>query len=307
MSPTVSYVLVTPAKNEEMTIGLTIESVVQQTVQPAAWVIVSDGSTDRTDEIVRSAHRAHPWISLLTLAHRADRNFAAVVRATEAGIRALPTTTYGFIGLLDADVQFGAAYFGTLLEEFATNPRLGLAGGVVIDVGLRKDVLPRNRRDVPGAVQFFRRECFESLGGLLAIPEGGWDALTCARARMQGFETRLVTRLVVDHLKPRNIAEGSALRRVWQLGVRDYALGYHPLFELLKCLARAFERPTIVGSLARWTGYCCAVFRQQPRLVPPALLAFVRREQMGRMFPRLVSPETTSPVASPSGAPSAPS
>ena len=97
--------------------------------------------------------------------------------------------------------------------------------------------------DVPGAVQFFRRECFESLGGLIAIPEGGWDALTCAVARLRGYETRLFTDLIVDHHKPRNIAHGGHLRRLWQMGVRDYGLGYHTLFEFVKCCGKLHHRP----------------------------------------------------------------
>src|ERR1035437_9046662 len=193
MNPRGQYVLVTPAKNEEALIGETIKSVVGQTVRPAEWMIVSDGSTDRTDEIVRAATVVEPWIRLLPLPPRAQRSFAAVVHATEAGVRALAVRGYEYIGLLDSDVRFQPDYFKRVIDCFERSPRLGLAGGVVIDVGLPKDRLPRNRQDVPGAVQFFRRACFEGLGGLLAIPEGGWDALTCARARMVGFETRLLT------------------------------------------------------------------------------------------------------------------
>lgn len=278
------YVLVTPVKNEESFIGQTIDSVVNQTVRPAEWMVVSDGSTDRTDEIVRAAAAMHPWIRLLPLPPRAQRSFAAVVHATEAGIRALAAKDYEFIGLLDSDVRFQPDYFERVLESFAASPRLGLAGGVVIDIGLPKDRFPRNRQDVPGAMQFFRRACFEQLGGLVAIPEGGWDALTCARARMLGYETRLLTHLVVDHLKPRNIAEGGVFRRKWQMGVRDYALGYHPLFELVKCLGRWRDPPLLLGACCWWTGFCAAMVRRRPRQIPASLLAFVRREQQLRLW-----------------------
>jgi len=281
------YVLVTPAKNEEATIAVTIASVVNQVVRPAEWVIVSDGSTDRTDEIVRAAALSHPWICLLPLPPRRQRSFAAVVQATEAGVRALTLASYSYIGLLDSDVRFQPDYFQKVLETFEASPQLGLAGGVVIDLGSPRDRLPRNRKDVPGAVQFFRRRCFEALNGLLAIPEGGWDGLTCARARMLGFETRLLTELVVDHLKPRNISEGGVLRRHWQMGVRDYAVGYHPLFESAKCLARLFDSPAFVGSSARWIGYCRAAFQRRERLVPPDLLRFLRAEQKQRLLPKL--------------------
>jgi hypothetical protein len=278
-----AYVLVTPVRNELATIARTLEAVTGQTRQPAEWVIVSDGSTDGTNAAVETAARAHPWIRLLALPARTGRSFAAVVHNTEAGIRALTMRDYRYLGLLDADVDLQRDYFETLVARFESNPGLGLAGGVVIDPGRPKDLLPRNRIDVPGAVQMFRRECFECLGGLVPVPEGGWDCLTCAMARMHGFETRLMTDLVVDHLKPRNASQGGPLRRVFQLGVRDYALGYHPLFELVKCAGRIAAPPVALAALAHWFGYCFAAARRRRRVVPPAIVSHVRKEQRDRL------------------------
>ncbi len=279
-----TYVLVTPVKNEARFIPGTIASVIAQTSRPMEWVIVSDGSTDETDAIVARASQEHPWIHLLQLPQRNNRDFAAVVIATEAGFKALTCRDYRYLGLLDADVSFGSEYFTTIMDRFACNRRLGLAGGVVLDPDMPISAIPRNRFDVPGAVQFFRRECFESLGGLFAIPEGGWDALTCAKARMNGYQTALFVDLVVKHHKPRNIASGGILRRKWQLGVRDYALGYHPLFELAKCVSRLGERPRIIGAFAWWFGFCNACLRRRKRLLPSDLLAYVQREQFGRFL-----------------------
>ena len=286
------YVLVTPVRDEEKTIGLTIASVLAQTQLPREWVIVSDGSTDRTNQIVSEAASEHPWIRLLALPPRAGRDFAAVVKNTERGVRTLECRDYAFLGLLDADVSFQADYFEQILTRFAAAEKLGLAGGVVIDVGTPRDRLPRNRRDVPGAVQFFRRQCFESLGGLIAIPEGGWDALTCAVARLRGYETRLVTDLIVDHHKPRNVAHGGQLRRRWQLGIRDYGLGYHPLFEFVKCCGKLHQHPFYFGAAAWWLGYCSATLQRRRRIIPAELAAFVRREQAARLRRLLAHPSS---------------
>jgi glycosyltransferase involved in cell wall biosynthesis len=274
---------VTPVRDEIATIGRTIDSVVRQTVRPAEWVIVSDGSTDGTNEAVEKAALHNSWIRLLALPARSERSFAAVVRNTEAGVAALLCRDYQYLGLLDADVEFNSKYFESLISCFEASPQLGLAGGVVIDVGQPRNRFPRNRIDVPGAVQLFRRACFERLGGLMAIPEGGWDGLTCAVARMRGFETRLVTDLVVDHLKPRNISQGGPLRRVWQLGVRDYAMGYDAIFELVKCMSRVAEPPFLVSACARWLGFCAATVQRRPRVVPSDVVAHVRHEQRHRM------------------------
>lgn len=283
------YVLVTPVRDEASLLPKTIASVVAQTRLPAEWIIVSDGSTDGTDEIVGLASAQHPWIRLLALAPRPGRCFAAVVLNTETGIRHLKSNRHSFVGLLDADVEFQPDYFEQLIMRFKLDPGLGLAGGVVIDVGRPRDHFPRNLIDVPGAVQFFRRECFERIGGLPPITEGGWDMIACAMARMHGYQTRLFTDLVVDHLKPRNISQGGAVRRKWQLGVRDYAAGYHPIFEVVKCISRLKDPPFVIGALAWWVGYCTAVLQRRKRIVDSALVAHVRHEQLHRLSHLLFS------------------
>ena len=282
--PATTYVLVTPVKNEATLIGRTIASVVGQTVLPSEWIIVSDGSTDGTDEIVAEAATVHPWIKLERMPPREGRCFAAVVRVTEHGIRCLSCTEYGFLGLLDSDVTFQDCYFEQLICRFEAEPALGLAGGVVIDIGLPCDRFPRNKQYVPGAVQFFRRECFEKIGGLVPIPEGGWDGMTCAMARMHGYDTKLFTDLVVDHLKPRNISQGGVVRRKWQMGLRDYAAGYHPLFETVKCFSRLNDRPFVIGAVAWWIGYLMAAVHRRPRVISPELVAYVQKEQIERLL-----------------------
>jgi poly-beta-1,6-N-acetyl-D-glucosamine synthase len=283
VSDPIKYVIITPVKDEEAFIGETISSVIGQSLCPIQWVIVNDGSSDQTEEIVQNAAIQHSWILLVGLPPRGDRSFSAVVHATAAGVSALTVADYHYIGLLDSDVRFEKDYFKKVIKHFEASPNLGLGGGMVVDPGQRKDRLPRNRQDVPGAAQFFRRECFERLGGLIAIPEGGWDALTCVRARMLGYETRLFTDLVVDHLKPRNIAEGGVLQRKWRMGIRDYALGYHLVFEVFKCIGRLAEFPPIAGAFAWLAGYFGAGLSRRKRLIPDDLIRFNQAEQRERL------------------------
>ncbi|MGH7996965.1 MAG: glycosyltransferase [Opitutaceae bacterium] len=277
------YVLVTPVRNEERTIAETIRAVLAQTLLPAEWVIVSDGSTDRTDEIVREYAANHAFVRLLRREPASDRNFASVVHAIEAGIAYVRTGGFDYIGLLDADVRFRPSYFETLISHFENSLKLGLAGGLVLDVPMIERHHQR-LQDVAGATQFFRRSCFESLGGLVAIREGGWDAITNFQTRANGYETRTFPDLIVEHLKPRNSAEGGLIRRKWQFGVRDYALGYDPLFEFAKCVARWRERPWLIGTLLRMAGFAWAGLNRRPRSLPPSLLTAIRREQRRRML-----------------------
>jgi glycosyltransferase involved in cell wall biosynthesis len=281
--PERTYVLVTPARNEQATIEETIKSVASQSILPKEWIVVSDRSTDRTDEMVRAAAGRHEFIRLLRLEGAPGHSFAAVVRATEAGVQALRTRDYAYLGLLDADVRFGPDYYEKLMGEFELDAKLGLAGGLVLDVGDTVKRAYQNLNEVAGATQFFSRRCFESLGGLLAIPEGGWDAITCVRARMNGFRTATFPNILMEHLKPRNIAKGNWFQRFAQLGQRDYALGGHPLFEAVKCASRWMERPVLLAALARLCGYTGMWLKGAMPYPPPPVLAYLRREQLSRL------------------------
>lgn len=284
MSASGKYVLITPTRDEEAVIGETIASVVSQSLRPLEWVIVSDGSTDRTDSIIQEARKENPWIKLIQLPPREGRCFGAVARASKLAVRALTVTDYDYVGLLDSDLRFGPDYFATLISRFEEDKSLGLAGGRVVDPGDEDTPPPDNLKDVPGAVQFFRRSCFESLRDIHAIPEGGWDMLTCAESRLNGYTTRLFPDLIVSHLKPRNIAHGGILQRRWQCGVRDHALGYHPLFETVKCLRRLRERPYVLSSVAWWLGYMTSLVRRKRREIPADLASFIHKEQLERLL-----------------------
>lgn len=280
------YVLVTPVRNEERTIEITIRSVLEQTIRPVEWIIVSDASTDRTDEIVSRFAEKNDFIKLLRLEKRPGRSFGSVVFATQAGIGHLHEKGYEFIGLLDADIKLPPSFYETLMARMVEDPSLGLTGGLVSDVCEGRRIPNRGSlRDVAGAVQFFRRSCFDALGGLLAIPEGGWDVLTCVQARMHGFKTCTFQDIEVDHLKPRNVAEGNVIRRNWQLGLREYALGNHPVFEVVKCTFRVIDRPFFVGAASRFAGFATGYVTRRQRFLPAPLIQYLRAEQKARIFP----------------------
>jgi hypothetical protein len=220
---------------------------------------------------------------LLELPPREGRCFSSVVMNTMAAISHLESTNHAYLGLLDADVVFDADYYENTMRFFECDPMLGLAGGVVVDPGESRERVPRNRLEIPGAVQFFRKECFDAIGGLIAIPEGGWDGISCVMARMAGYRTSLLSELVVDHLKPRNVSQGNVLKRRWQMGLRDFAVGYHPCFEVVKCLSRIGDAPWVVGSFAWWSGYVSGWITRKKFIVPEPVRQHLRHEQISRM------------------------
>ena len=161
-----TYVLITPARNEALFIEKTIISVAAQTFRPIKWVIVSDGSTDATDDIVRKYAKDYNWIELVRTPEHSERHFAAKVHAFNAGYVRVKDLGYEIIGNLDADVSFDEKdYFAFLVSKFAEDRRLGVGGTPYRHENSRCDSRFINVEDVVGACQLFRRECFEEIGG----------------------------------------------------------------------------------------------------------------------------------------------
>src|SRR5262249_51835178 len=158
---------------------------------PLKWIIVSDGSTDDTDRIVADASRERPFIELISVKAGSARSFGSKALAFQKGYQALAATRYDFIGNLDADVTFEPGYYERILQEMAKNARLGVAGGVIFDKtpsGFKRTTSSLNH--AVGAVQFWRRECFEAVGGYRPATVGGVDSLAELTARMKGWETK---------------------------------------------------------------------------------------------------------------------
>jgi len=280
-----SYVLVTAARNEEAYIERTIQSVVAQTVLPLRWVIVSDGSTDRTDEIVKRYADRYDYIEYLRLESNAKRDFASQVYGQHAGAERLRSLDYELIGMLDADITVEPDYYERILREFRRDPELGLAGGVLFD--LRRGKWVRQRvtlsLNVSGPVQMFRRECFEAIGGYVPLEKGGQDAVAEVMVRMHGWQVRSFDDIQVLHYRPTGTEGRSMYRAQFLSGSEEYLLGYHPLFLAAKCLRRVGEKPYVLGSLLRLCGYCCSWWQQEQRRVTPEFIAYLRREQMQRI------------------------
>ncbi|HTP70358.1 MAG TPA: glycosyltransferase family A protein [Dongiaceae bacterium] len=284
MTPRLTYVLVTPAWNEAQFIELTLKSVVSQTVRPARWVIVSDGSTDGTDDIVRKYSAEHPWIELIRMPESRERNFARKVNAFNAGYRALQGVDYDVIASLDGDISFDADYFAFLLQKLEENPGLGLVGTPFKDGS--KDVYDYrfvSIEHVSGACQVFRRQCFEEIGGYVPVKGGGIDLIAVLTARMKGWKTRTFTEKICHHHREMGTAQNSSLSAWYKNGVKDHSLGCHPLWELSRVIYQMSKPPYILGGSLLLAGYASATIRRSPRAVSPSLMEFRRREQMERL------------------------
>lgn len=277
------YVLITPARNEARTIELTLQSVVRQTLTPVKWIIVSDGSTDGTDEIVKKYSQEHSWIQLVRRPERAERHFAGKVRAFNEGYTRVKAMDYDIIGNLDADISFEPHYFEFLTGKFADNPRLGVAGTPFREGGEQYDYRFTSIEHVSGACQLFRRQCFEEIGGYVPIQDGGIDLVAVMTARMKGWQTRSFPEKICEHHRSMGTANHGKFKVHLKGGRRDYVLGVHPLWEVVRSLYQMTQRPFIIRGGLLLCGFVWALLTRAERPVSQELVAFRRQEQMRRL------------------------
>ena len=218
------YVLITPAHNEETFITKTLDSMVAQTALPERWVIVDDGSDDRTAEIVARYAERHPWIELVRRPRSLDRNFAGKVHAFNAGLQRVEGLQFDVIGNLDADLSFEADYLSFLMQKFDQDPTLGVAGTPFTEDGgydTARDSF-EGENYVAGGCQLFRYRCFQEIGGYVANRAGGVDWIAVMSARMKGWKVRSFPEKRFHHYRSLGTAErepaGSKFP-IWRAGL----------------------------------------------------------------------------------------
>jgi len=278
------YVLITPAHNEERFITKTLESVTAQTLLPECWIIVNDGSTDKTGDIAASYAQRFPWIQLVHRSPRLDRHFGAKVHAFNAGLERLGSTDFDVIGNLDADISFDSQYLEFLIKKFATDPTLGVTGTPFIENGYdsAKDSF-EGENHVAGGCQLFSKRCFQDVGGYVPNRGGGIDWIAVTTARMKGWTTRSFPEKRFHHYRTLGTAQKGPLRALFSYGEKDYYLGGSPLWQLFRVTYRMTKKPILLGGLALLSGYVWAALRRVDRAVSPELMRFHRHEQMYKL------------------------
>jgi glycosyltransferase involved in cell wall biosynthesis len=283
-----TYVLISAARNEEGFIEQTLRSVVGQSVLPQRWAIVSDGSTDATDGIVKRYAEEHAFLELLRVKPDPSRNFGSKARAVNAGYARLRHHPYELVGILDADVALPPDYYEQMMVKFAAHPELGLSGGLLAEkVGDRFITKTTSVEwSVRGPVQMFRRTCWESIEGYRYLPYGGVDTVAEVMCRMRGWKVRSFADLRAHHLRPTGTATHGALRAAYRTGTENYKNGFLPLFMLGRCIKQLRHPPFIVGGLAMGLGYALPALRREERQIDDEFVRFLRKEQMRRLWAR---------------------
>lgn len=276
------YVIITPVRDEEANLRFTIRSLLKQSIQPHEWIIVNDGSTDRTGAIIDEAAAEHSWIRAC---HRPNRGFrksgGGVVEAFNDGYQAIRSQDWDFIVKLDGDLSFAPDYFERCFQYFQRDPKLGIGGGCIYHMidGQRR-LEPTPRFHVRGATKIYRHPCWQALGGLWPAP--GWDTFDEVKAQRLGWNTYSFEDLQLIHYRQTGSADGR-LGGLVKNGRANYICGYHPLFMLAKCIRRLTSRPYIAGSGALLYGFLTGYLKRIPQVNDPETIAYLRRQQIGRL------------------------
>jgi glycosyltransferase involved in cell wall biosynthesis len=281
----IKYVIISPVRDEAKFISRTAESILGQTNRPSEWIIVDDGSTDETARIIDGYASEYPWIRAV---HRTNRGFrqsgGGVIEAFNDGYNAITSPDWEFVVKLDGDLIFDEKYFEHCFERFRAESRLGIGGGTIYHLLDGKECLEECPRfHVRGATKIYRRECWKEIGGLWQAP--GWDTIDELKAQMLQWKTETFPDIKIQHQRLTGTAEN-----LWNDLVKNgrarYIAGYHPLFLLATCILRLFSKPYIVRSAGLLWGYVQGYIKKVPRVDDPALIRFVRREQLKRLLGR---------------------
>jgi biofilm PGA synthesis N-glycosyltransferase PgaC len=277
------YIIITPVRDEQAYIEQTIQSMIKQTLLPIEWIIVNDGSSDKTGEIINKYSELYSWIHAV---HRNNRGFrkagGGVIEAFYDGYCSLKSDNWDYIVKLDGDLSFDNEYFENCFSAFKSNSNLGIAGGMIYNLIKGNLVLEKPPLfHVRGATKIYKKACWDAIGGLINAP--GWDTLDEVKANMLGWKTQSLEDLKVVHHRFTGQADGS-----WQDAVKNgtanYISGYHPIFMLAKCIKRIFERPYFIRSLGLYYGFISGYCKGIPQVDDKNLITYLRQQQMKKLL-----------------------
>ena len=277
------YVLISPCRDEAAYMRETLDSVIAQSLRPARWVIVDDGSTDETPRVLAEYARRHDWIEIVTLGDRGRRSVGpGVIEAFYAGYRTINPDDYDYLCKLDLDLRLPPRYFELLVARMQADPRIATCSGKAY-VGQRGRLVPERHGDDTslGMTKFYRVSCFKAIGGFER--EVMWDGIDCHRCRMKGWIACSWDEpgLRFVHLRPMGSSQRGIYAGRMRHGAGQYFMGTGFLYMAASAASRLNQRPYLLGSLAMLWGWLSSALQRKPRLEDPefrsALRAYQRR------------------------------
>jgi glycosyltransferase involved in cell wall biosynthesis len=247
----ISYILLTPCKNEENNLQHLINSIVDQTVKPKLWVIIDDGSTDNTSKIIAKAEKEHLWIKSIQLKPKKrdlGKNLAKTLKKGFEFAESLCETNnieYSYLANVDADLRLEETFFGNLINEFEEDPLLGIASGGTKHLIGNKLIQAKLRYDEPsGGHMVIRKKCFDDCDGFPI--SYNYDSVLKAKARLRGWKTRRFEENIAIECRDVNSAEGY-WKGFFNKGEASYYLNHNPIHVLARSIKYLMKRPFYIG------------------------------------------------------------
>ncbi len=277
------YVIISPCRNEAEFMKNTLDSVVKQSVLPRLWVIVDDGSTDATADILEDYASDYSFIQIVTRQNRGHRSVGpGVIEAFYAGLDTVALENFDFVCKLDLDLIMPPRYFETLISRMNNNPRLGNCSGKPYYIDkVTGDFISEDCGDenAIGASKFYRRECFEEIGGF--VRQVMWDGIDGHRCRQLGWVAMSWDEpdIQFTHLRPMGSSQKNIITGRMRHGFGQYYMGTGFIYMLASGIYRMTRSPLIMGGLAMMWGYLTSWFKRVPRFEDEALSVFIRKYQ----------------------------
>jgi len=276
-----SYLLISPGRNESQYMRQTLDTVIGQSVRPALWVIVDDGSTDDSPAILAEYAAKHDWIRIVTRKDRGKRAVGpGVIEAFYTGYETIRPEDYEYLCKLDLDLNLPPRYFEELMIRMEADPRIATCSGKAYIHENGELVSERHGDETSlGMTKFYRVECFRKMGGF--VREVMWDGIDCHRARMMGWQACSwdVPELRFVHLRPMGSSQTGVLTGKMRHGFGQYFMGTSPIYMLANAVNRVNDKPYVLGAIAMFWGYAWSAIQRKPRYEDLKFRRFLRHWQ----------------------------
>src|SRR3990172_4010460 len=275
------FAIVTPVKDEIKYFPKTLQSILSQEIKPQKWIIIDDGSTDGTTELIKKAESENDWIEGIYREPNKNRKHGGEF-VLGIGLKMLNIDDYDFIVRMDGDLDFGSNYFKVLFEKFDCNPKLGIASGVCFITRNGKQIEEKHPRfHTRGPLKTYRTQCYKDINGLLNCL--GWDSIDELKANMLKWNSESFPELKIQHLK-KTQSSGGIFRGSFNKGVASYNSGSHPLYVLARALLILFFMRYKFNSVGLLWGYFSSMIKRKPKPIDKDLVKYIRRQQMNRLL-----------------------
>lgn len=288
MKVSASYVIISPCRNEAEYMKNTLDSVVKQTIKPNLWVIVDDGSTDTSPDILREYAEKYPFIKIVTRENRGHRSVGpGVIEAFYHGYDAVDVSQFEFVCKFDLDLDLPPRYFEILIKRMNENQRIGTCSGkAYFKDKITGNLISEKCGDEMsvGMTKFYRRTCFEEIGGF--VRQVMWDGIDCHKCRQLGWiavswdepELRFI------HLRPMGSSQKGIFTGRMRHGFGQYFMGTGLVYMTASSIFRMLHPPYLIGGFAMSWGYVKSMFQRQPRFDDKPLVNFIRKYQRQCLF-----------------------